>query len=289
MGKRDVTILVFFLDFKMKSIIQLVILINVATAQMNLYDLNHYHVNRDTINYTSNAMIKSFIIPGWGQFQNNDPIWKPLAFLTFEIVGLSLMIDYNKRGEEVRKDFEAFADKHWTLERWYNNTKAIFPGRWEEALVGTHKLQILINDDYYYTDQLAYLKNNYSWNEIFVIRDRDFYENIGKYDQFVGGWDDPFDNPFDDVGKWYTIKKGNVESIILTQQKDYYRDLRNDSNILKYRAKNTLSILMLNHLLSGLEAGLKSKVKYDLFPKVRFYSNMQNTYGVQGVKISYEW
>jgi hypothetical protein len=46
---------------------------------------------------------------------------------------------------------------------------------------------------------------------------------------------------------------------------------------------------MLNHLLSGLEAGLNSKVKYDLFLKVRFYSNMQNTYGVQGVKISYEW
>ena len=46
---------------------------------------------------------------------------------------------------------------------------------------------------------------------------------------------------------------------------------------------------MLNHLLSGLEAGLKSKGKYDLLPKVRFYSNMQNTYGVQGVKISCEW
>ena len=162
MGKKDVTILVFFLDFKMKSIIQLVILINVATAQMNLYDLNHYHVNRDTINYSSNAMIKSFIIPGWGQFQNNDPIWKSLTFLTFEIVGLSLMIDYNKRGEEVRRNFETFADKHWTLERWYNNTKAIFPNRWEEVLVGTHKLQILINGDYYYTDQLDYLKNNYS-------------------------------------------------------------------------------------------------------------------------------
>ena len=54
----------------------------------------------------------------------------------------------------------------------------------------------------------------HQWSNIKVIRDRDFYENIGKYDQFVGGWDDPYDDPFDQKGKWYTFKKGNYESII---------------------------------------------------------------------------
>ena len=95
------------------------------------------------------------------------------------------------------KDFESFADKHWTLERWYNNTKLIFPQKWKNILVGTHKLELMINGDYFNTDQLVDLKEKYSWNDILVIRDRDFYENIGKYDQFVGGWDDPFDNDFD--------------------------------------------------------------------------------------------
>ena len=88
---------------------------------------------------------------------------------------------------------------------------------------------------------------------------------------------------------WYTIKKGNVESIILTKQKDYYRGLRDDSNILKLRAKNAVYTVMLNHLISGLEAGLKSKRKPRFSPRINFYYSSLDPYGVQGVKISYEW
>ena len=139
------------------------------------------------------------------------------------------------------------------------------------------------------SDSLGLISGHLNSGFVNVVRDRHFYENIGKYDQFVGGWDDPFDNPFDGIGKWYTIKKDNVESIILTRQKDYYRNLRNDSNNLKHRAKNAVYTLMLNHLISGLEAGWQSQKKYSLYPKINFYYNMQDTYGVQGVKISYEW
>jgi len=279
----------YFLVFRMKKIVVSLIIINTIDAQIDLFDVDHYVVQIDTVNYSSNSMLKSFILPGWGQLQNNDPIWKPLLFIAFEVTGLTLMTDYNKRAEDIRKNFEGFADQHWTLERWYNNTKLIFPEKWKEILIGTHKLELLINGDYYYTDQLVDLKGMYKWKDILVIRDRDFYENIGKYDQFVGGWDDPFDNPFDATGKWYTIKKGNVESIILTKQKDYYRDLRDDSNILKHRAKNAVYTLMLNHFISGLEAGWQSKREYNLFPKINFYYSSQYSYGVQGVKISYEW
>ena len=273
----------------MKKILLSLIIINTMYAQINFYDLDNYIIQRDSISYSSNSMLKSLIFPGWGQLQNNDPIWKPLAFIAFEVAGLTFMTKYNKRADDIRKDFESFADKHWTLERWYNNTKLIFPQKWKNILVGTHKLELMINGDYFKTDQLVDLKEKYSWNDILVIRDRDFYENIGKYDQFVGGWDDPFDNPFDAAGMWYTIKKGNVESIILTKQKDYYRGLRDDSNILKLRAKNAVYTVMLNHLISGLEAGLKSKREPRFSPRINFYYSSLDPYGVQGVKISYEW
>ena len=159
----------------MKKIIVSLIIINTIEAQIDLFDLDHYVVQRDTVSYPSNSMLKTFILPGWGQLQNNEPMWKPLLFIAFEVAGLTLMTDYNKRAEDIRKDFEGFADQHWTLERWYNNTKLIFPENWKEILVGTHKLELMINGDYYYTDQLVDLKGKYSWNNILVIRDRDFY------------------------------------------------------------------------------------------------------------------
>ena len=33
-------------------------------AQIDIYDLDNYIIQRDSINYSSNSMIKSFIFPG---------------------------------------------------------------------------------------------------------------------------------------------------------------------------------------------------------------------------------
>ena len=39
-------------------------------------------------------------------------------------------------------------------------------------------------------------------------------------------WDDEYDDPFDSEGNWYSQKKGNVESIILTKRKNYYINIK---------------------------------------------------------------
>ena len=108
MVKKVVSISMYFLAFRMKKIIVSLIIINTIQAQIDFFDLDHYLVKRDTISYSSNSMLKSFIVPGWGQLQNNDPIWKPLVFIAFEMTGLKLMIGYNKRADDIRKDFEGF-------------------------------------------------------------------------------------------------------------------------------------------------------------------------------------
>ena len=273
----------------MKKILLLSMFISFSYSQIELYNKDYYSFNRDSINNSNNAMIKSFLIPGWGQIQNKEPLWKPAVFFGIEILGIFSIYKYDKKAEMIRHDFESFADKHWGLERWYNNTKKIFPDKWKEILIGTHKLELNINGNYYYSDQLVSLSNNYPWGSIKVVRDRDFYENIGKYDQFVGGWDDPYDNPFDQKGNWYTIKKGKYESIILTEQKDYYRDLRDKSNLLKHYAKYSVTIVMLNHLVSGIEASLNKSRIDNYLPKIHFYQYSHTSFLVKGVKISYEW
>jgi hypothetical protein len=136
---------------------------------------------------------------------------------------------------------------------------------------------------------LAELVNNYGWSEIAVIRDRDFYENIGKYDQFVGGWDDEYDDPFDTNGNWFTEKKGNVESIMLTKRKDYYRSLRHDSNLLKHYSKYAVTVVMINHITSGFEAAWTANKKAKKIPEISLYFNPVNKWGVGGVQINYGW
>jgi len=264
---------------------------SIGFAQFDPYDLANYPVERDSISLPKpvKAMFKSFLVPGWGQIQNQDHWWKPVLFAGIETIGIISSFNYGKRAEDIRRQFEAYGDAHWTLERWYNNTKTIFPDRWEEILIGTHKLGLIIGGSYYFTDQMAQLVQQYAWSEIAVIRDRDFYENIGKYDQFVGGWDDPYDDPFDAVGNWYTVQKGNVESIILTKRKDDYRDQRHESNILKHYSRYAVSMVMFNHLVSGLEAAWTANKQFKNIPKLDLNYNPVNKWGVGGVRITYAW
>jgi len=281
----------YCLVFKMKRFILLTLFISMGLAQFNPYEVSNYPVQRDSVRMplSAKAMFKSFLIPGWGQIQNKDPWWKPALFAGVETIGLLSSANYGKRAEDIRRNFESFGDEHWGLERWYNRTKIIFPNRWEEIIIGTHKLGLKINGDYFYSDQLADLVKRYSWSEIYVLRDRDFYENIGKYDQFVGGWDDPYDDPFDSEGNWFSVQKGNVESIILTKRKDDFRDQRHQSNLLKHYSRYAVTVVMFNHLASGLEAALTANKKSKNLAKFNLNYNPLNKWGVGGVQVTYTW
>ena len=274
----------------MRLLILLLFFQTLSFAQYNLYSINNYSIKQDSLlqPLPTKAMFKSLLIPGWGQYQNKDDIWKTVAFISVEIAGIISSIQLTNKAENIRHDFEKYGDEHWTLERWYNNSRLIFPNNWKNILVGTHKLSLNINGNYYFTDELSNLIEIYHWNDISVIRDRDFYENIGKYDQFVGGWDDKYDNPFDSKGNWYTIQKENVESIILTKNKNYYRDLRHESNQLKHYSRYAVTTIMFNHIISGLDAFIVSNKKNN-FPKIRLNYSRINKWGVGGVQITYAW
>jgi len=274
----------------LRLLILLLFFQTLSFAQYNLYSINNYSIKQDSLlqPLPTKAMFKSLLIPGWGQYQNKDDIWKTVAFISVEIAGIISSIQLTNKAENIRHDFEKYGDDHWTLERWYNNSRLIFPNNWKNILIGTHKLSLNINGNYYFTDELSNLIEIYRWNDISVIRDRDFYENIGKYDQFVGGWDDKYDNPFDGKGNWYTIQKENVESIILTKNKNYYRDLRHESNQLKHYSRYAVTTIMFNHIISGLDAFIVSNKKNN-FPKIRLNYSRINKWGVGGVQITYAW
>ena len=274
----------------MRLLILILLLQTLSFAQYNLYSIKNYSIKQDSLlqPLLTKAMFKSLLIPGWGQYQNKDDIWKTVAFISVEVASIITSIELTNKAENIRHDFERYGDEHWTLERWYNNSRLIFPNNWKNILVGTHKLSLNINGNYYFTDELSNLIEIYRWNDISVIRDRDFYENIGKYDQFVGGWDDKYDNPFDGKGNWYTIQKENVESIILTKNKNYYRDLRHESNQLKHYSRYAVTTIMFNHIISGLDAFIVSNKKNN-FPKIRLNYSRINKWGVGGVQITYAW
>ena len=274
----------------MRGLLIIISTVSIVFSQYNVYDINNYNYFQDSVRVNSPIpMFKSFIFPGWGQFSKNDPNWKPFLFFGIEIIAVTSNVHYSKKSNDFKNSFESHADKHWDLKRWYENTKIIFPDKWSDIIIGTHKLGLKINGDYFNTNSLENLSNQYLWSDIEVVRDRDFYENIGKYDQFVGGWDDKFDNPFDSEGNWYSEKKGNVESVILTKNKNHYRNLRYKSNINSHYARYAISILMLNHFISGLDALISPTNVLQKNSKFSIKLTPYKTYNEGGVLLNLSW
>ena len=132
--------------------------------------------------------------------------------------------------------------------------------------------------------------------EVSVLRDRDFYENIGKYDQFVGGWTDCYGQGNNQ--QWFEVYKDvgdSVETIITTPSKEDYVDQRAQSNDYLNMAKFAISAVMFNHVISAMDAvwstqssnrpKKEKKVKTD----VGLLYDKFSRFGVGGVSISLYW
>ena len=252
------------------------------------------------VNYPAKPMLYSLLIPGLGQYKNGDPLWKSAVFVGIEVGSIVAAMPWNKRAEDIRKEYELYGDEHWSLRDWVENTQ-INPitGLIQYAdfkLDGTHDLDLHLSGsleeefgEFISSDSLAAHPEWVFTDEVTILQDQHFYENIGKYDQFVGGWDD--------IDQWYIKEKtveDTVETILMTPNKKGYNDERARSNDLLKMANYAVTAIMFNHVISGMEAVFANQRKARLKAResntdVGLYYDPRNKYGVGGIEVSFKW
>ena len=303
----------------------LLILVVQAISANDLYNLDnrfhssYYYFSQDSIDkdfliqdttddsliiYPAKPMLYSLIFPGLGQWYNKSPLWKIGLFSGIEVVSILSGMQWVKKADKIRVDYELFADGNWDLETWVYNTLSTPIGNYADVHIdGTHKLTLKLSGalaeqfgTYVTSDSLD---DNAHWvytGEVSVLRDRDFYENIGKYDQFVGGWTDCYGQGNNQ--QWFEVYKDvgdSVETIITTPSKEDYVDQRAQSNDYLNMAKFAISAVMFNHVISAMDAvwstqssnrpKKEKKVKTD----VGLLYDKFSRFGVGGVSISLYW
>ena len=273
-----------------------------------------------TVNYPGKPLIMSLALPGLGQYYNRSPLWKTALFVGVEI-GSILAYNYFQNEAERRKDdYQVFADLNWSLDNWVYNraypTGVLSLDRlWSSfsaltSLTGTHDLKLILSGNLANELNLTELNlskvtsdsldTNLEWildpdnrGDVIVVRDRHFYENIGKYDQFVGGWNDARES-------WYWEEKDvgdSIEIVIKTPMKQNYIDQRFNSNRMLSLAKYSITVVMFNHVFSGIESvlssqkkGMKQKTeKASINSKLSLIYNSSNPLGVGGLKITFNF
>ena len=266
-------------------------------------------VEKDSTFYPGKPLLLSLVVPGLGQVYNKEPIWKPGIFIATEIVSITSIMYANKKADEIRMDYQKFADENWNVKDWWNFTQSgpeviennglYFTDNKLKAMrdyVGTHHLTIhlkgdlvnLFNTEFLTSDSLSILSGYLDSDDISMVKDRHYYENIGKYDQFVGGWSDVSTS-------WYWEEKDvgdSTEIVIKTPMKQSYLDDRYKSNQWLSFAKFSISAMMFNHVISGLEAvwanrSIKNEKSREDAKKVDLdlglLFNPNNSYGVGGL------
>lgn len=266
---------------------------NRFATKIDLTNLVHNSISLNLLDAKSKPtllkpMLASFAIPGLGQYLNKSPWWKTALFAGVEVAGIAGYIVWTNKADDITREFENWADTHWDMKRWVNDSAILlsdiqangYPNVNDVRIDGSHHITIIINGKYE-SSEILLVNPNIEYVE---LRDWDFYEGIGKYDQFVAGWDDARSN-------WEIIKKsikdGKDELIVMTPNKQHYLNLRNDSNILYKNAKFAASALLFNHIFSALDALWSANKNKELSYKLDVSIGSESNYIITG--ISFQW
>lgn len=259
-------------------------LINLARSSVfsDSLDINHK-------TSTLKPMVASLVIPGFGQYLNRSPWWKTALFASVEVVGIVGYMSWTNKADDITKEFENWADDHWDMNTWVNGSAALlsdinlsgYPDVNDVRIDGSHHITIIVNGKYESSEILLENPNI----EYVELRDWDFYEGIGKYDQFVAGWNDARSN-WEIIHK--KIKDGEDELIVMTPHKQHYLNLRNDSNILYKNAKFAASALLFNHIFSAIDALWNANKNKELSYKLDVSIGSKSNYIIKGISVQWK-
>jgi hypothetical protein len=199
----------------------------------------------------------SAIIPGAGQIYNKD-YWKTAIFASVEIAAIVTAVIYHGKGEDQVASYEAFAnsDNGWDVNqyaRWsVANASRINPIIQENDPV----LDIFDNSGNVVWSKLNNLETTIGhWysHQLAPFDDQQYYEMIGKYQQFNPGWSDYSDDDYPPEGYTYIP---NVREDPVTATFYWYADERGKANHYYDISNLAIKILVANHVISAIEAAL---------------------------------
>ncbi len=264
-------------------------------------------VNSPYYRYPGKAMMFSLVIPGAGQLYIGRPK-RTAVFIGIEIIALMAWHNYNERGENGLNEFMDFADEHWDFERWLNSANNYLGGPWGSGegqiyvgTAGTHYLELFVedmNDDGQPewfgntrddSPRLLQIMSSDTSSFLQVKKNNEYYENIGKYNQFFSGWEDASPDT-SEGGIWFEERSSGL--IAMTLHRSKYVNMRSDANHLMSAASYAISALMFNHVISAIDAIFVTanwNREHASRLSSRLLYNPASSHGIGGIQLTLSW
>lgn len=175
------------------------------------------------------AFLLSLAVPGAGEYYNGQKI-RAGAFLAVDALLWTGYFIYHKKGSNKENDYEAFAQDNYT---------------WESFIIAWDQLPEEDKTKYSHRMPWDAANNQPDFNH-------EYYENIGKYDQFQVGWNDIDYSPWD-------IRDSTEAGTIVSPLRSEYLDMRKQSNDYFSNATAMAMISIANHVISAFDAAIGAK------------------------------
>ena len=199
------------------------------------------------------ALLFSAVVPGSGQIYSRSYL-KGIAFLVIEAAALTGHFRFNNKGNRLENQFEADANALWDKNSYWD---------WMDEISGIKRKDFVTDEEW--IDALRVYERDRFSHFLPEVKNQPYYENIGKYNQFVIGWQDFREDTlggsieiftYDDylMGKW-----DGQDLRTISPKRTAYTELQDDSDRNFKRATTLASLLLLNHVVSALDAAWTTK------------------------------
>ena len=180
------------------------------------------------------ALLMSAVVPGSGELLAGAKL-RAAVFFGLEVLGWGLYLNWQGKGDDIEEEFRVTADAHWDPLDYL---------AWRESTISSHSS---ITHALPCSTQIV---DGTGLGQCPNTEEQQYYELLGKYDQFVAGWDDLRDA---DGNLVQPTQIDSVENFTSTRRLSY-EDRRNDSNRYLKRASNLGGLILVNHVLSAIDA-----------------------------------
>ncbi|MGB9696924.1 MAG: hypothetical protein ACP5P3_06080 [Ignavibacteria bacterium] len=209
--------------------------------------------------------VLSGIIPGAGQFYAK----KYLKSAIFFAVEAGLWVAYaifEKKGDEQTDNFQRYADANWSMKKYGQWLKEQgFP---KASGIDTSQNFVILRQQINYCEE-----DNFS-HQLPPPGEQQYYEVIGKYRNYMIGWSQVFG-----------ITKDNYITVPIPPQIDWYMNERQRANDYYNRGSITLSVIILNHLLSAAD-GVLSVNSYNNNITIKTAASIRSLYSYKDNRYS---
>lgn len=190
----------------------------------------------------------SLIIPGSGEFYA-ESYWKAAAFFAVGVTAWTVAYTQNKKGDDQTELFQGYANQNWNVRQYaewtLDHATNINPG------VDLTKHQgVLVGDtDVNWAALNALERDLGSWysHTLPAFGDQQYYELIGKYQQYYQGWADA-----DETLTTYDAIDAKLNAG--GTQFTYYSGERGKANDYYSTSSTAVTLAVVTHVLSSADA-----------------------------------